>query len=190
MKDESQATRVGGRAKRFSSLCVLCCSFCVSVLLCGCAGYHVGNASLFPADIHTVFVPMFESDSFRRDLGEQLTEAVCKEIESRGPMKVVGTPNADGVLTGRIVADTKHALFREPNNEARDIEAGMAVRVSFADRRGNIIHDGQVPLPPELIDISNTAHIVPEYGSSTISAQQKIMKQLAKQIVDLMEVPW
>jgi hypothetical protein len=161
-----------------------------SLLTCGCAGYHVGNATLFPADIHTVFVPMFESDSFRRDLGEQLTEAVCKEIESRGPMKVVGTPNADGVLTGRIVADTKHALFREPNNEARDIESGIAVRVSFADRRGNIIHDGQVPLPPELIDINNTAHIVPEYGSSTISAQQQIIKRLAKQIVDLMQVPW
>src|SRR6266700_3163322 len=79
---------------------------CLLLALSGCAGYHVGTAGLFPSDIHTVFVPMFESDSFRRDLGEQLTEAVCKEIESRGPMKVVGTPNADSVLTGRITTDT------------------------------------------------------------------------------------
>jgi hypothetical protein len=160
------------------------------IAVSGCAGYHVGNASLFPPDVHTVFVPMFESDSFRRDLGEQLTEAVCKEIESRGPFKVVGTPNADSVLTGRIVADTKHALFREPNNEARDIETGIAIRVSFADRRGNVIRDGNIPMPPELIDINETAHIIPEYGSSTLSAQQKTMKRLAKQIVDLMEVAW
>jgi Lipopolysaccharide-assembly len=163
---------------------------CLLLALSGCAGYHVGTAGLFPSDIHTVFVPMFESDSFRRDLGEQLTEAVCKEIEARGPMKVVGTPNADSVLTGRITTDTKHALFREPNNEARDIETGMVIRVSFADRHGNILHDGQVPLPPEMIDINQTAHIIPEYGSSTISAQQQLIKRLAKQVVDLMESPW
>ncbi len=76
----------------------------------GCAAYHVGNASLFPPDIHTVFVPMFESDSLRRNLGEMLTEAVTKEIELRTPFKVVGTPNADSVLTGRITGDTKGPL--------------------------------------------------------------------------------
>jgi hypothetical protein len=194
MKGEGRTLKVeAGRCAQGSAyFLVLRSSFftCVFFAMAGCAGYHVGNASLFPPDIHTVFVPMFESDSFRHELGEQLTEAVCKEIEGRGPMKVVGTPNADSVLTGRITTDTKHALFREPNNEARDIETGMVVQVSFADRRGNIVHDGQVPLPPEMIDINQTALIIPEYGSSTVSAQQKIIKRLAKQIVDLMEAPW
>src|SRR5947209_3093369 len=138
MKDE------GGRLKREAArgaprsgyFFVLRSSFFASLFIAvaGCAGYHVGNASLFPPDIHTVFVPMFESDSFRRDLGEQLTEAVCKEIESRGPFKVVGTPNADSVLTGHIMSDTKHALIREPNNEARNIEMRLIVQVTWADR--------------------------------------------------------
>ncbi len=170
------------------AICLIA-TFCLLVTS-GCAGYHIGNQDLFPSDIHTVFVPMFESDSFRRDLGEQLTEAVCKEIEARGPFKVVGTPNADGVLTGRITADTKHALFREPNNEARNIEVGMVVRVSFADRRGNIIQQGSTPIPPELIDMNQTAHVIPEYGRSTVSGQQQMIKRLAKQIVDLMQNPW
>jgi hypothetical protein len=194
MKGEGRTLKVeaGRGAKGSACFLILRSSFvtCLILAMAGCAGYHVGNASLFPPDIHTVFVPMFESDSFRHELGEQLTEAVCKEIEARGPMKVVGTPNADSVLTGRITTDTKHALFREPDNEARDIETGMVVQVSFADRRGNIVHDGQVPLPPEMIDINQTAHIIPEYGSSTVSAQQKMIKRLAKQIVDLMEAPW
>jgi Lipopolysaccharide-assembly len=163
---------------------------CLLAMLAGCAGYHVGNAGLFPPDIHTVYVPMFESESFRSNLGEQLTEAVCKEIESRTPFKVVGTPNADSVLTGKITGDTKHALFREPNNEARDIEMGMIVRVSWADRRGNVFRDGQVPLPPEMVDTNQTARIIPEYGGSTVAAEQEIIKRLAKQIVDLMEAPW
>ena len=162
-----------------------------ALLSCGgCAGYHVGNAGLYPTDVHTVFVPMFESDSFRRDLGEQLTEAVSKEIENRTPFKVVGTPNADSVLTGRITADTKHALFREPNNEARAISMGMVVKVSWADRRGNIVNAGQVPVPPEMIDMNQSAQLIPEYGGSTVSAQQQMIKRLAKQIVDLMQSPW
>ena len=170
--------------------CLLSTASCLLTLLSGCAGYHVGTAGLFPQDIHTVYVPMFESESFRRDLGEQLTEAVCKEIETRGPFKVVGTPNADSVLTGRIMADTKHTLVREPNNEARNIEMGMLVQVTWADRRGNVMRDCPVPLPPELVSLNQTAQLIPEYGGSTVSAQQQVIKRLARQIVDLMQVPW
>ncbi len=68
-------------------------TLCCLLLLSGCAAYHIGNSSLFPPDIHTVYVPMFESDSFRRDLGERLTEAVCKEIER--PHDVQGGRHAE-----------------------------------------------------------------------------------------------
>ena len=54
----------------------------------GCAGYQFGSQSLFNTpDIETVHVPVFQSSSFRRDLGEQLTEAVVKEIEKRTPVQ-------------------------------------------------------------------------------------------------------
>ena len=79
----------------------------------GCAGYRFGAASLYPPDIQTVYVPVFESNSFRRNLGEWLTEAVCKEIELKTPYKVVGTPNADSVLTGKITSDTKPAVHSD-----------------------------------------------------------------------------
>ena len=59
-----------------------CC--CSSLLLLGgCAGYQIGNQSLYPQEIRTVYVPMFQSISFRRNLGERLTEAVVKEIEKQ-----------------------------------------------------------------------------------------------------------
>ena len=60
----------------------------------GCAAYRFGNGTLYAPDVPTVYVPMIESDSFRRDLGERLTEAVVKEIELKTPFKVVGTPDA------------------------------------------------------------------------------------------------
>ena len=64
----------------------------MSLLASGCAAYRFGAASLYPPDIQTVYVPVFESNSFRRNLSELLTEAVCKEIELKTPYKVVGTP--------------------------------------------------------------------------------------------------
>ncbi len=158
--------------------------------LAGCAAYHVGAAGLYPPDIHTVYVPMFESDSFRRDLGEMLTEAVAKEIELRTPFKVVGNPNADSVLIGRITGDTKHSIVREPGNEGREIEIGMTVKVNWADRRGGVVREGDIAITPEMVDLNQTARLIPEYGGSNVTAQQQIAKRLAKQIVDLMEAPW
>ena len=134
--------------------------------MAGCACYHFGNDTLYPPDIHTIYVPVIESDSFRRDLGEQLTEAVCKEIEKRTPLKVVGTPNADSVLTARIKIDTKHSLVREPNNEGRVIEMGLVVAVSWADRRGIVLRSPvNVPVPPDLVTLVQTNQLIPEYGA-------------------------
>ena len=72
-----------------------------AVAITGCAGYQLGSQSLYPPDIHTVYVPIIESDSFRRYLGERLTEAVCKEIDEKTPYKVVGDSSADSVLTAQ-----------------------------------------------------------------------------------------
>src|SRR5437868_12374198 len=74
-----------------------------SALLLGCAGYQIGNRALYRPDIRTVHVPMIQSDSYRRYLGERLTEAVVKEIELRTPYKVVDADSADSVLTVRLV---------------------------------------------------------------------------------------
>jgi Lipopolysaccharide-assembly len=182
-EDLRPAWRARGRVSRWLLLAFI-------VLSVGCASYHFGNASLFPPDIHTVYVPMFESASFRRDLGEQLTEAVSKEIEKRTRFKVVGDPSADSVLTGKIVTDTKNPIVREPNNEGRDIETGLVVNVSWADRRGAPIREGQVPVPAEMITVTQTNQLVPEYGASTTTSLQKAMQKLATQIVNMMEVPW
>ena len=67
----------------------------------------MGTNSLFPSDIQTVHVPVFASDSYRRGMGERLTELVIKEIEERTPYKVVSSADADSILTGRITNDTK-----------------------------------------------------------------------------------
>jgi hypothetical protein len=160
-------------------------------LTLGCAGYQLGNQGLFPADIQTVYVPMFESDSLRRHLGERLTEAVCKEIERRTPYKLVNNEAADSVLTGRIVGETKQVVTPTLTGDPRELQISMRVHVTWIDRRGALLRDEScVPLPPEVTDVQATANLVPEVGQSVATAQQQAIDRIAQQIVNLMEAPW
>ena len=141
-----------------SSLCTLHFSpltlhFLPSTFVCGlllivggCAGYQLGNRSLYRADIRTVYVPMFESDSLRRYLGERLTEAVVKEIETKSPYKVLSDPNsADSVLTGRIVTEGKSVLAeRTPTSHATS-KPTLVVVVNWLDRQGFAMSQASTP---------------------------------------------
>ena len=158
----------------------------------GCAAYQFGADSLFPRHIQTVYVPMFQSSSFRRDLAERLTEAVTKEIEAQTPYKVVADPNADSVLKGQILGDAKHPTMVDSNtNDSREIEVALTVKVTWTDRAGNVLRDCK-PLPADQgsVEIKGTSNLVPEMGQSTATAQQEAINRIAKQVVSLMEAPW
>ncbi len=163
-------------------------------LLAGCAAYRFGNNTLYAPNVRTVYVPMVQSESYRTtpgiDLGERLTEALCKEIEKRTPFKVVGDPNADSVLTARIVADTKRMVVESPTDQSRQVEMNMQVLVTWADRGGAVLASGNVPMPAASVDVGQAAMLVPEFGRSVVTTQQEAIVKLAQQVVGLMEEPW
>lgn len=162
----------------------------ILITAAGCACYRAGCDTLYPADIQTVYVPVFRSRSFRPFLGERLTEAVIKEIDDKTPFKVV-TANADSVLTGEIRGETKRIAVESPTDEGREVELRFSVAVTWTDNRGQILRETQaIPLPASLVDVQQTAGVVPEVGQSNSTQQQKAIEQLAKQIVALMEAPW
>ena len=157
----------------------------------GCASYQVGQATLFRPDIHTVHVPVFESDSLRRNLGERLTEAIIKEIESRSPYKVVGSPDADSILSGRIVTEVKRTVAENRNDDVRDIEADMTVEVRWSSRRGEMLMQrSSIPLGPLNVAVAGSEQFFPEAGQSLETAQQRVIEQLARHIVGQMEIWW
>ena len=162
----------------------------LSVLLAGCTGYQLGNQNLFRPDIRTVHVPIVQSESFRRGLGERLTELMVKEIELRTPYKVVDASQADSIFQARIVDEHKRVIAENQFDEARDIETQMIVEVSWLDRQGQqLIQRTEIPLD-EGIYIAQSASFVPEGGQSLITAQQEVMQKLSSQIVAQMELPW
>jgi hypothetical protein len=160
--------------------------------LSGCAAYRFGNETLYAPDVTTVYVPIIESDSFRRDLGERLTEAVVKEIEAKTPFKVVGSPDADSILSARIVNDRKHVTVENQNDDPRAIEINLAAQVSWYNRRRQpLCPPTTIAVPPGLfLPMTQTAALLPEAGQSVAGQQQVAIERLAQQIVATMEEPW
>ncbi len=162
-----------------------------SVLLAGCAGYQVGTSTLYAPHVRTVYVPMFQSDSYRRNLGERLTEAVMKEIEAKTTYKVVDTPNADSTLRGRITNDTKRVVVENWYDDPRELDIDLQVQVRWTDRHDNLIRQpAAIPLAPELMGVAGSAPLFPELGQSVATSQQQAIQRVAEQIVGMMETPW
>jgi lipopolysaccharide assembly LptE-like protein len=166
-------------------------SICLVLLLSGCVGYHAGTNSLYAPDVATVYVPMIESDSYRRDLGERLTEAVIKEIELKTPYKVVSTPNADSILTARLQQDTRKRVIQNAFSDPRVSETEIRAEVNWLNRRRlPIVPSQAIPIPAELVAFSQTSNLIPEAGQSVATSQQQAIQRLAQQIVGTMEAPW
>lgn len=158
----------------------------------GCSGYRVGVKSLYAPDVRTVFVPIVESASFRRNLGERLTEALVREIELKTPYRIVDSPQADSVLNVTLTGDTKRVTIDSRTDEPREIDINFQVRVAWVSRQGDILAQQSLDLPPDLAvtEVGQSTFLYPEAGQTVVTAQQKIIQSLAEQIVGLMEAPW
>ncbi len=166
-------------------------TFLLLLVLPGCASYQVGSGSLYAPDITTVYVPMIESDSYRRDLGERLTEAVVKEIQLKTPYTVVDTPNADSILSARLLGDARRVLAENAFDDPRVSETDLKAEVTWLNRRRLPIAPAQtLAIPSELIAIGQTSNLIPEIGQSVATSQQQAIERLAQQIVSTMEAPW
>jgi hypothetical protein len=145
----------------------------------GCAGYQIGNRSLYRTDLQTIHVPIFQTNSLRPDLAEWLTEAVIKEIETRTPYKVVNSPLADSILTARILRDNKRVVSEDANDQPRNLTFSQTVHITWIDNRGQILMQNAIKLGNKF---------VPEGGQSITSAEQTVIRRTAAQIVSQMEL--
>jgi Lipopolysaccharide-assembly len=150
----------------------------------GFFGWHV-YAPFDTSEVKTVAV-FFKTNSFRRDVEKQLTEAVIKEITMRTPFKVVGDhTKADSLLSGTITYANKGLVVESPTNFARELNMTISVMVKWTRNPPTELEDIQLPTM-----VTETTNFVPEVGDTTLGATNHVVQSLAKQIVDMMEQPW
>ena len=50
----------------------------------------------------------------------------------------------------------------------------LQVLVTWADRGGAVLASGSIPVPAASVDVGQAAALVPEYGRSVVSTQQRV----------------
>lgn len=104
----------------------------------------------------------------------------------RTPYRVVGKhEDADSLLTGVITTDNKNLVVEAPTNLVRQLNTMITVSTKWTHNPPTEFEDKQIPT-----FVSETINFVPEVGETTLSAYNHVIQSIAKQIVDMMEVPW
>ncbi len=153
-------------------------------LLAGCHFYQFGNQSLFRPDVQTIYVDMFEADTYRKFLGQRLTEAVVKEIELNTPLRITERALAQSVLRGRLVRERKRVVGETINDDPRTLQIDYLVEVTWTDNAGTPLMERQ------LLRLNRSIDFIPEGGQSLTTAEQELIRRLARQIVQQLEMSW
>ena len=150
---------------------------------CKTTGYSIRPP--YDTKVKTVYVSVFKSVTFRRDINLMLTELVVKEIERRTPYKVVGTPDdADTTLEGTVNFSDKNVVLENPYNLPRQLTTTMVVLATWTDNKA------EEKKPPNPAIIADTFNFYPEIGETAQAAYYRTCEKLATQIVNMMEMPW
>jgi hypothetical protein len=163
----------------------------------------------YDTGIRTVYVPIFQNNTFYKGLEFRLTQALVREIETKTPYKVVNCrEDADTELFGKIINFDKSVVLNNQLNEIRQGQTIMSVEVVWRDLRpgfNEAILSRQGPArppdpfapppdldakhkPPHPLLVQSTATFEPELGGSLNAVQNQNIDRLAVQIVSMMEI--
>jgi hypothetical protein len=147
------------------------------------SGYS--NESLFPEEVRSVYVEMFDSRSFRRGVEYELSDALAKRIEAETPYKIISSRDrADTIISGQILSIGESWVSTE-REVGRALEKEVEVRavVNWKNlKTGELLIDNQ--------SVSASASYSEWQNQSFRYASTLAANNLARRIVELMEKEW
>jgi len=154
--------------------------------LCGCgelAGYS--NEPLYPSNVGSVYVEMFENQSFWRGVEFELTDAVAKRIEAQTPYKIVSSRDrADSVISGQIRSVGQSILSIErQTGSALEKEVQLHAVVNWKNLR-----TGELLVDNKAVEAAGSYSALQQ--QSFTYASRLAANNLAERIVELMEKQW
>jgi hypothetical protein len=168
--------------KKRQTLILLTIAAAALLSIVGCGGGYQ-NSWLYPEQIQTVYVEMFDTTSFRRGHEFVLTDAICKRIEAQTPYKIVSDRNvADSVLSGIMGVHT--SVLATDYQSARPIESETltSVAVTWKD-----LKTGELLIEEKEVFASTSYSKV--MGQSFEYSVDQAVNKLAVRVVELMETP-
>lgn len=159
-------------------LCILCLSGCTDM-----AGYS--NKSLFPEDVSSVCLEMFDNRSFRRGVEYELSDALAKRIEAATPYKIISSKDrADTVMSGQIMNISELVLsFERETGRPLEKEIQLSAVVNWKNlKTGELLIDNETVIS----QATYSAYQNQDFSYASALAANK----LARRIVELMENQW
>ena len=144
------------------------------------------TTSIYPTQYKTIAVNVFKNDTYSRNVGFMLTQAVITTIESQTPYKVTSENNADTLLTGRIVNVNLTSLSQ---NESTGLDEEVIVGVTIDFNWTDLETDRTIL---ERTGFEGGGLFVPTSQSrETIELGEiGVVQQLADDLVDEMQAVW
>ncbi len=161
------------RGLLFSGFALLCASGC---------GYTTERP--FPTHVRSVFVEMFHTRDFRKDLEFKLTEAVAKRVEMDTDYRLASRKHADTVLSGEII-EIRQTRLGDDFRTALPREMGVTFVLSFRwkdQRSGKILAERQRS--------TYTTTYIPPVGESFFDGAVRGLDGVAEQVVEALETAW
>ncbi len=182
LKDSNKSTI----RKTLVFLCSCALVLFITLALCGCAelnGYS--NESLFPQEVDSIYLEMFDNQTFRRGVEYELSDALSKRIEVETPYKIVSSRDrADTVISGQIVSIAELALSTE-RETGRVLEKELEI---YAIVNWKNLKTGELLIDNESLSASASYS---EYQKQNFKyASTLAANNLARKIVEQMETKW
>ena len=151
--------------------------------LAGCGGYNQGW--LYPENISSVYVEMFDSKSFRRDYEYLLTDSICKQIEVQTPYKIIAdSGRADTILYGYI-SSMDDSVLATDRESGRPLEQEAVVKVVFSWKdltTGRMYADS--------IEVAGACSYSDFEGQGYQYAAEVAVNKAAQKILESMQTKW
>jgi len=175
---------LGAPSRSPGGLLLLCALSALT--LGGCRGmFGYSDKSLFPQDVASVRLEMFDNTTFRRGVEYELTDALAKRIEADTPYKIITSKNrADTVMTGQItnISEAGLSIERELGGVLEKEVLVQAV-VNWKNlKTGELLINNQ--------SVTATASYAGRQNQDFKYASTLAANKLAQKIVELMETKW
>lgn len=188
MKKQSQLKGTSRTRVNQKVLVSLCPYILVHFVLCFCGCAGMGGYSdelLFPEEVGSVYVEMFESQSFQRSVEYKLTDALAKRIEAETPYKIISSRDrADSVISGQILSVGQSILSIERETGTaleKELELRAVVNWKNLKTGDMLINNESVSASASYSDLQMQSY---NYATSLAA------NNLAQRIVELMEKEW
>lgn len=165
---------------KFGVWFVVWAAFC----LAGCVGYRLG--STLPADIKTIYVPLFANQSREPLIENTATAATIAELQKDGTLKVVNAENADVILECILTSVSLNPLRYDRSDVTKPNEYRLTLGASFTLKR---VRNQEILCEASVIGEST----FPFFGnlvSAKQSATPRACEDLAKRIVEKAVEAW